>query len=75
MANKQVVPIGRYKARRVVGIPPKNMTRDQRDTMISYHLKDIRDAMNANEYGDIGMYANRIALLADLNKVEMKQQD
>jgi hypothetical protein len=70
MTTKKAVPIGRTKARRIVGVDPKNMTRFQRDTMIGYHMGDIRRAMFAEMYGDIVMLSNRIKLLAELNEKE-----
>lgn len=71
MPNKKIIPIGRAKARRIVGIDPKNMTRLQRDTMIECHMGDIRRAMMAKMYDHVTMYANRIKLLAELNEAEV----
>lgn len=71
MPNKKVIPIGRTKARRIVGIDPKNMTRLQRDTMIECHMGDIRRAMMAKMYSNITMLADRIKLLAELNEAEV----
>ncbi|QZA70658.1 hypothetical protein AH04_183 [Erwinia phage AH04] len=70
MSNKKVISVGRTKARRIVGIDPKNMTRLQRDTMIGYHIADIRLAVAADMYGDVIMFANRIKLLAEFNEAE-----
>ena len=72
MTTKRVVPIGRTKVRRIVGINPKNMSRLQRDTMIECHTGDIRSAMLANAYGDIVMFSDRIKWLAELNVKEIE---
>lgn len=70
MTTKRVVPIGRTKVRRIQGIDPKNMSHMQRDTMIGYHMSDIRCAILNDMYGDIVMLSNRIKLLAELNEKE-----
>jgi hypothetical protein len=70
MARKEVLPIGRRVARRVVGVDPKNMTTTQRDTMIGYHMGDIRRALLAGMYTDVAMFASRIEALAELNHKE-----
>lgn len=67
---KKVLPIGRTKARRIVGVDPKNMTVVQRNTMIECHMGDIRRAMLAGEYGDIVMFSDRIKWLGELNAKE-----
>ena len=74
MVHKKLVPIGRKTARRIVGVDPKNMNVEQRNTMIKHHLEDIRRAMAANEFSAVTMFGHRITLLAELNAKELEQK-